>query len=228
MARLSLSKVKLELLNLVTAFLFVVSSLIVRVGALQTADSTYGFTELPLHSRNLNIQRPYDVAAEQRFSFCGGVYRMWVFADDKPHTPTSNTKPRTEIRISGYDYSSGLWQFEGHAFVPNRTTGVTIMQIKNAVKDHAATTLQLRIYNGQLMYYGSQLLASHIYDRWFKLNVIHDMITHSVIVLVDGVQNLEVKDQGGSSHYFKFGVYGANNESYYMESWWKDIKIFKL
>ncbi|ERN08519.1 hypothetical protein AMTR_s01187p00010350, partial [Amborella trichopoda] len=63
----------------------------------------------------------------------------------------------------GYDYSSGVWQFEGHAFVPNRTTGVAIMQILLAA--HSATTLQIRVYNGQLMYYQSQVLASHIYDR---------------------------------------------------------------
>lgn len=37
--------------------------------------------------------------------------------------------PRTEIRITGYDYSLGVWQFEGHAYVPKGTSGVTIVQI---------------------------------------------------------------------------------------------------
>ncbi|KAL4182667.1 hypothetical protein AMTRI_Chr11g94340 [Amborella trichopoda] len=198
----------------------------VGVSAVQSADSTYGFTELPLQSQNLDVQRPYDVPVEQRFSFCGGVYRLWVFADDKPHTPTSHTKPRTEIRISGYDYSSGVWQFEGHAFVPNRTTGVAIMQILLAA--HGATTLAITVSNGQLMYYQSQVLDSDIYDRWFKLNVIHDMDAHKVTVFIDGVQKLEVMDRGGHSHYFKCGVYAQRNGSYYMESLWKDIKIFKL
>ncbi|ERN13000.1 hypothetical protein AMTR_s00040p00082580 [Amborella trichopoda] len=100
MAKLPLSIGKVGLFKLVSAFLSMMSSVRVAVSAVQSANSTYGFTELPLQSQNLDVQRPYDVAAEQRFSFCGGVYRMWVFADDKPHTPTSNTKPRTEIRIS--------------------------------------------------------------------------------------------------------------------------------
>lgn len=40
------------------------------------------------------------------------------------------------------DYSSGVWQFEGYAFVPHGTSGVTIAQIHGATE--GATTLQLR------------------------------------------------------------------------------------
>ena len=42
--------------------------------------------------------------------------------------------------LQGYDYSSGLWQFEGYAYVPKGTSGVTIMQIHGSRQ--GATTLQ--------------------------------------------------------------------------------------
>jgi hypothetical protein len=42
---------------------------------------------------------PYDIPLEQRYSFVNGVHRLWVYADDKPHNPNSNTQPRTEIQI---------------------------------------------------------------------------------------------------------------------------------
>lgn len=64
------------------------------------ADPTDGFTPITLSQSNFQIQKPYDVSINQRYSFINGVHKMWVFKTDKPHTPTSQTKPRTEIRIT--------------------------------------------------------------------------------------------------------------------------------
>ncbi|GMP79849.1 hypothetical protein CsSME_00035201 [Camellia sinensis var. sinensis] len=36
---------------------------------------------------------------KKRYSYDNGVRKLWVYADDKPHDPTSSTQPRTEIRI---------------------------------------------------------------------------------------------------------------------------------
>jgi len=36
---------------------------------------------------------------DQRYSFENGIRRMWVYSNDKPHFPTSHTRPRTEVRI---------------------------------------------------------------------------------------------------------------------------------
>lgn len=71
-----------------------------QVDAQTGIDPTEGFTSLPLTQSNLAVQRPYDVPVDQRYSFKDGVHTLWVFDTDKPHTPTSATKPRTEIRIS--------------------------------------------------------------------------------------------------------------------------------
>lgn len=62
-------------------------------------DTTEGFVSLPLNKSYYHIQRPYDVPEDQRYSFINGVHKCWVYSTDKPHTPTSQTKPRTEIAI---------------------------------------------------------------------------------------------------------------------------------
>ncbi|WKA10944.1 hypothetical protein VitviT2T_028485 [Vitis vinifera] len=130
------------------------------------------------------------------------------------------------IFLQGLDYSSGVWQFEGYGFVPNGTSGVTVSQIHGAAQ--AATTLILRIYNGDMRYYSADLIATGMYDRWFRLNVIHDVDGGKVTVFIDGVQKFQVKDKGPGDLYFKCGVYAApGNISYCMESRWRDIKIYK-
>ncbi|KAI3813826.1 hypothetical protein L1987_18561 [Smallanthus sonchifolius] len=71
-------------------------------------DTTSGFVSQPLNQSNFDLQKPYDVALEQRYSFSNGFHKLWVFKTDKPHSRTSKTLPRTEIRFRGYDYSSGV------------------------------------------------------------------------------------------------------------------------
>ncbi|KAJ4836941.1 hypothetical protein Tsubulata_042973 [Turnera subulata] len=93
---------------------------------------TTGFSSFPLNQSNLIIQRPYDVPENERYSFDNGVHKLWVYSTDKPHSPTSKTNPRTEIRIHRYDYSSGVWQFEAKGYVPRGASGVCIMQVFGA------------------------------------------------------------------------------------------------
>ncbi|KAK6125739.1 hypothetical protein DH2020_040513 [Rehmannia glutinosa] len=190
-------------------------------------DPTKGFISQYLNESNLVVQRPYDIVSEnQRYSFKNGVHKLWVLNTDKPHTPVSKTNPRTEIRIHGYDYSSGVWQFEAYGYVPCGTTGVCVMQVFGSDPPHA-TTLMLRVYNGTLSYYQAPVIVPNIYDRWFKLNVIHDVEASRVKVYIDGVLKFEALGRGGHSHYFKCGVYAQNNSSYYMESRWKNIRLLK-
>lgn len=128
--------------------------------------------------------------------------------------------------MQGLDYMSGIWQFEGCAFVPNGTSGATILQIHGA--SHGATTIILRIYDGDMSYYSRPVFAKDLYDKWFKVNLIHDVDGGKVTVFIDGKQVFETKDKGPGDLYFKCRVYAAPaNISYYMESRWKNIKIYK-
>ncbi|KAL3527931.1 hypothetical protein ACH5RR_012587 [Cinchona calisaya] len=189
-------------------------------------DPTEGFVELPFNTSFYHIQKPYDLPVDQRYSFINGVHKLWVYSTDQPLSQNSPTMPRTEIIISGYNYSSGIWQFEGYGFVPNGTSGVCIMQVFGASPPHATTSM-LTVFNGSLTYYRANVLVPNIYDRWFRVNVIHDVDASKVEIYIDGVFIFEAAGRGGSSHYFKCGVYSQIGDSYYMESRWKGIKIFK-
>ena len=120
--------------------------------------------------------------------------------------------------FQGLDYSSGVWQFEGYGFVPNGTSKATIAQIHGAA--HGATTIILRIYDGDMRYYSKDLIAKDLYDKWFRLNIVHDVDGGKISVFINGVEKFRVKDKGVGSNllYFKCGVYDAPaNISYYME-----------
>nr|XP_017246936.1 PREDICTED: citrate-binding protein-like [Daucus carota subsp. sativus] len=190
------------------------------------ADPTDGFTLMPLTDNNIKLQKPYNKPLNDRYSYDDGVRRLWVYTNDKPFKQGSGTRPRTEVRINGYDYSSGIWQFEGHAYVPKGTSGVTIMQIHGARQ--GATTLQLRIYDGDLKYYKFDVIEKNLYDKWFRVNVIHNVDEGELTVFINGVKKYVRSDQGPGDLYFKCGVYAAPaGSSNYMESRWKGIKIYK-
>lgn len=100
------------------------------------------------------------------------------------------------------------------------------MQIHGA--SEGATTLQLRIYNGDMKYYKFNVVATDLYDKWFRLNVIHDVVKGKITVFIDSEQKFVVNDQGPGDLYFKCGVYAAPaGSSNYMDSRWRDIKLYK-
>ncbi|XP_027177710.1 citrate-binding protein-like [Coffea eugenioides] len=198
-----------------------------QLAIVYSTNPTDGFVELPFNTSFYHIQKPYDLPVDQRYSFVDGVHKLWVYSTDNPLSRNSPTMPRTEIMIQGYIYSSGVWQFEGYGFVPNGTSGVCIMQVFGASLPHN-TTLMLRVYNGSLTYFEqANVLVHNIYDRWFRVNVIHEVAASKLKVYIDGVFIFEAAGRGRNSHYFKCGVYSQVGDSYYMESRWKGIKVLK-
>ncbi|CAO2153118.1 unnamed protein product [Urochloa humidicola] len=122
-------------------------------------------------------------------------------------------------------HSSGVWQFEG--FVPS---GASVMQIFR-VSTHAST-MMLHVYGGRLTYYHQldKVVAARVYDRWVRLNVVHDVAAGNVTVFVDGERRLSVAGHGVTEqeHYFKFGVYMQphHQPSRRMESRWKNVAVY--
>ena len=92
--------------------------------------------------------------------------------------------------LQGYNYSCGVWQFEGHGFVLNGTFGVCIMQVFEAHPKHD-TTLMLDVYNNSIVCHNNSALVPNIRDTCFQSNVIHDVEASSVNIYVDGVQVYE-------------------------------------
>ena len=129
--------------------------------------------------------------------------------------------------LQGHDYSSGVWQFEGYGYVPTGTSGASVMQIHNEQGAAHATVLMLHVYNGTLRYYSGEAVEDSIYDRWFRLNVVHDVDASTVAVYLDGAPRLAVNVTPSASHYFKFGVYMQHqDQSSCMESRWTNITLY--
>ena len=127
--------------------------------------------------------------------------------------------------LQGHDYTSGVWQFEGSFLVRSGTEGACIFQVFGAAT--ASTTLQLRVYGGNLWIYRNQIVASNIYDKSFKLNVIHDVANSRVTVFINGEQRAQVGGRGPSNFYFKYGVYAQDGSSNSMESRWSFVRLLK-
>jgi len=85
--------------RLLLAFIVLASSRRCRSSA-TAADPTLGFAALELTEDRFKLHKPYDLPPEQRYEFRDGVRRMWVFCDDKPLSPGSPTKPRSEILLN--------------------------------------------------------------------------------------------------------------------------------
>ncbi|OEL31990.1 Citrate-binding protein [Dichanthelium oligosanthes] len=204
----------------------------VHAPAVATADGcnlTAGFVQVDLPEGNFLVQSPYDVAEDQRYSYdvATGVRTFRVYAEDKPFNTVTPTNPRTEVRLSGHDYSSGVWQFQGYGYVPSGTSGASVMQIHNEDAGAHATTMMLHVYNGTLRYYSGDAVEDDIYDRWFQLNVVHDVGASTVAVYVDGAPRLAVNVTPSVSHYFKFGVYMQHHDvSALMESSWRNVTVY--
>lgn len=71
-----------------------------------------------------------------------------------------------------------------------------IMQIFGASQH--ATTLMIRVYDGSLTYYRDPVLDPNIYNKLFKLSVIHD-VGNSVNVCIDGILKYQGLDHDGKS-----------------------------
>ncbi|XP_071704447.1 citrate-binding protein-like [Rutidosis leptorrhynchoides] len=192
----------------------------------QVHDLALDFNRLPFNATFYSIDSPYNLPVHERYSFHKGVHKLWVFSSDKPLYRGSHTFPRCEIAIDGYKYTKGIWQFEGYIFVPQGTTRVGVMQIFGA-DPPVATTMMLHVYNGDLYYYRHTVVIRNIYNKWIRLNVIHDVEGNDVEVYINGDLKFKGNGRGGTTHYFKCGVYAEGRKSGYMESRWRDIKVFR-
>ncbi|KAF7028271.1 hypothetical protein CFC21_040223 [Triticum aestivum] len=192
-------------------------------------EPTAGFQKVQPADGDFQVQSPYNVPESQRFQYRNGVRTFWVHRNDKPFNTATHTNPRSEVRLRGHDYSSGVWQFEGYGYgyVPSGTSGVSVMQIHNEEDAAHSTVLMLHVYDGVLRFYSGAAVEPNIYDRWFRLNVTHDVGASTVTVYVDGEHKFGTTVTPSESYYFKFGVYMQHHDqSSCMESRWTNVTLY--
>uniref|UniRef100_A0A8I6XK33 Alginate lyase 2 domain-containing protein n=2 Tax=Hordeum vulgare subsp. vulgare TaxID=112509 RepID=A0A8I6XK33_HORVV len=205
--------------------------LLVAMGTFAAAggsgNPTAGFQKVQLADGDFQVQSPYNVPESQRFEYRNGVRTFWVHRNDKPFNTATHTNPRSEVRLRGHDYSSGVWQFQGYGYVPSGTSGVSVMQIHNEEGAAHSTVLMLHVYDGVLRFYSGAAVEANIYDRWFRLNVMHDVGASTVAVYVDGEHRFSTGVTPSKSYYFKFGVYMQHHDqSSCMESRWTNVTLY--
>src|SRR5262249_15689824 len=132
-------------------------------------DPTEGFTE---YKDSFVIQRPYDLAATDPFSYEDGIYTMWVFPNDKPHATSSNTHSPTEVRYSDMHTGAPLWT--GEVMVESPSEIVCVFQVKGAL---GAIGVYLRVNGGNVHQLGGADFLNGIYGKWFNLKVAWDSPT---------------------------------------------------
>jgi hypothetical protein len=167
-------------------------------------DPTAGFTE---YRDSFVVQRPYDLAAADRFKYEDGIYTFWIFPNDKPHAMNNTTAPRTEARYS--DMSTGEHIWSADVLFESPLNHTCIEQIHNVV---GAIATYWRVEGGRMfnLVTGKTILTDY-YDKWFNMKVAFDTQTREVKVYVNNcLEETSTAPKGTPYWYFKNGVYTCN------------------
>lgn len=138
---------------------------------------------------------------------------------------------RSEIKFQN-DYSKGSRQFEGYVTIFSPLNDESVMQIFGSIE--GATQLMIRGFsdeNGSLRI-GNQVLATGVYGKEVRLNVIHlqEDVGNKIIVYVNGVKKFEMPDDEAVTNYHKYGNYGTMRTGEAIVQWrrvrsYKDGKV---
>jgi len=180
-------------------------------------DPTAGFTE---YKDSFVVQRPYDLAAADRFSYANGIYTIWVLSSDKPHAMGNGTAPRTEVRYS--DMKSGEHIWTGDFMVESPSEDVCIFQVKGAL---GAIGVYLRVNAGSLHQLNGADFMSGIYGNWYNLKVYWNSATGLGNVYINNCLKATIHGQGNSIFYFKHGTYTC--KSSICKDHYKNIHLYQ-
>jgi hypothetical protein len=139
----------------------------------------------------------------------------------------NTTAGRVEIRVNN-DYTSGTHQFEGYLTFYKPSSQLsdyadTIVSQDFGAATHAAWKLEVHTdSNGSLVAEGPTIMTG-VYGQTHRINIIHNMNSATIQVFVDGSLLYNQADQGGTSHYTKFGMYGGHAVTH---DTWKNVKYF--
>jgi len=122
---------------------------------------------------------------------------------------------RCEIRVNN-DYTSGQHQFQGYlkfntpSSMQSDYERTVVMQDFGAAT-HAAWKMEVhRDSGGRLSAEHVGTVATGVWGDTHRINVIHNMGNHTIQVYFDGSKKVDEADDGGTSHYTKYGMYGGH------------------
>jgi hypothetical protein len=184
-----------------------------------------GWAPLPIR---FTVQWPTNAARGDRYWDSNGVFHCRVYRVDGAFTPGNQTKPRTEQRFP--DYKEGEIQYQSMEEAPSNENGYCIFQIHTGdaqSHEYGATAFMLFWFSkdgGSVHDYAGRELAANLGNKWFQLNVDHDIEHNSLKVWINGALVWTQQTKEAKDFYFKDGVYVQRDDPSYQ----MDVNIAKI
>jgi hypothetical protein len=159
-----------------------------------------------------------------RHTLTNGEHHFWLLKSDPSTYPGRDSGPRSELRLNN-DYKSGQAQFAADIKVVKGCSKASIMQIFGA--QGRSTAFMAWAGNDSFTYYSGQKIYGPIYDKYLRVNVVHDTKSRKVTFYVGGKSYGTFTDGGSANHYFKAGIYHQTGMSARCDVYMKNIALFK-
>jgi hypothetical protein len=137
---------------------------------------------------------------------------------------------RSEIQM-GPNWKSGQRQFQGEVNTKGGSGGSggsSVVQVFG-IADRNSDAFQLRVVDASGGSYRSQtdhnpniVVATGVYGKWMRVNVIHDANGNRLSCYINGSLKFSGVDGGNANHYFKYGMYIRSGQSQ-----WRSVKTFR-
>ncbi|AXY77745.1 T9SS C-terminal target domain-containing protein [Paraflavitalea soli] len=154
-------------------------------------------------------------------------YRYDADTDTETFRILTTKSNRSEIRLQN-DYSTGSRQFEGYVTFNAPLNDESLMQIFGSVE--GATQMMIRGYaaEGGSMRGAGQTLATNIYGREVKVNVIHmqEDVGNKIQIYINDTLRAEIPDNEPVSNYHKYGNYGTMKTGEAVVKW-RQARFFR-
>lgn len=194
-----------------------------------------GWASFPV---TFKIQSPTNVPQSDRYWATNNIYHCQVFSTDGAFSVGNTTLPRTEQRFepdytNGGKQSIGEIQYQSTEMAPSNENSYCVFQIHTGDAESTAygsTTFMLFWFtnnNGSVHDYSGTLLASNLGNRWFQLNVDHNLMNHNIRVWIDKNLVWTQMDNTAGDFYFKDGVYEqSHNPTLQMDAYVTNILMW--
>ncbi|MGW6499481.1 polysaccharide lyase family 7 protein [Nonomuraea angiospora] len=181
-----------------------------------------GWTEIfPSYS----VHQPPD-RTRHTYDAATGEHHFWLYDTDPSTFPGQDSGPRSELRFHN-DYTSGQAQFECDMKIGAGAHRVCVMQVFGGATS-ATAFMTLAMNTDSINYYDSTTqIYAPVYDRYLRLNVVHETGPGEIHIFVDREYRTSFNDRGAATHYFKCGLYGRTDMSARSDNHIKNIHIYR-
>ncbi len=177
-----------------------------------TASAQIGGTGWTQKTLNFKIQWPTNTTESSRYTFSNNIYHCLLFSNDGAFSVGNTTLPRTEQRYNP-DYTNGEIQYQSMIMAPGNENSYCVFQIHTGDAQSGAfgsTTFMAFWFTnngGSIHDYSGTTLATNLANKWFQLNVDHNIATRTIMVWINKNLVWTQQDNGAGDFYMKDGVY---------------------